>query len=575
MTPPLLRLALTIACIGCPVHARAELGADAAWTTYEAESMKTTGTVLGPKYDPYLVETEASGQKAVKLTEGGEFVEFTAASTANALVVRYSLPDAEDGGGTTTSVGLYLNGKLVRTLPLSSRYSWLYGNYPFSNRPAEGKPRNFYDELRVKDLAISRGDVIRLQKTSADASPCIVDFVDLENVPPPLAAPANALSVLEFGADGKGETDDTTALRQCVATAQQQGRIVWVPAGDYRLTGEILVPSAVTIQGAGMWYTTFVGNDTLYSQADRRVRFKLTGRNIHLADFAVRGKLNYRNDNEPNDGIVGAGCADSSVARLWIEHTKVGVWIYNGTQLLIEGCRFRNTIADGVNLCVGTSGCVIQNCSARGTGDDCFAFWPAASDQGFVGQGPRPGNNVIRRCTGQLTFLANGAAIYGGADNRIEDCLFTDISTGCGILLSTTFPTSDEALKIDNNFSGTTVVRNCCLLRCGGYDHSWMWRGSLQICLDRRSISGLTISQVEIRDSLSDGLTIVAPGNRKGEVTLSKVRLEKVSIPNFGLGTPSRHGMWIRQDAAGSLTLAGTKIDDIQNDSSAFTVIKE
>jgi hypothetical protein len=574
-TPLLLRLALIVACAACPNHARAEVGADMPWTTYEAEAMKSTGLVLGPKYDPYLVETEASGQKCVKLTAAGEFVEFSAAAKANALVIRYSLPDSKEGGGTSTSLDLFINGKKVGTLSLTSHYSWLYGNYPFSNQPHEGKPRNFYDELRIKDLHIAKDDVIRLQRAAADTAYCIVDLVDLEDVPAALTAPANALCVLDFGAGGKGGTDDTDALRQCVAAAQKQGRPVWVPTGDYKLTGDILVPSSVTIQGAGMWHTTFVGDDQLYGQSARRVRFKLTGRQIRLADFSIVGRLNYRNDNEPNDGVVGAGCADSSISRVWVEHTKVGIWIYNGTNLVIEGCRFRDLLADGVNLCVGTSGTVIQNCTARGTGDDCFAMWPAASDQGFVGQSPRPGNNVIRHCTGQLTFLANGGAIYGGADNRIEDCLFTDISTGCGILISTTFPTSDEQRKIDNNFSGTTIVRNCRLLRCGGYDHSWAWRGSLQICLDRRNISGLTISQVDIRDSFSDGLTIVAPGSPKGEGTLSNVRLEKVNIPNFGIGAPSRHGLWIRQDAAGGLTLVNSKITDIQNDSPGFTVLKE
>jgi hypothetical protein len=571
---PTIRLILRGALIGCCTclsYARTEVGADMPWTTYEAESMKSTGTVLGPKYDPYLVETESSGQKCVKLAVAGEFVEFIAASNANALVMRYNLPDSPAGGGTRSALDLLINGKLIKTLPLSSRYTWLYGNYPFSNQPDEHKPRNFYDELRVKDLNIAKGDVVRLQKTSADGSDCIVDLVDLENVAPALGAPANALSLLDFGAGGKGETDDTTALKACIAEAKKQGKIVWVPAGDYRLTGDIVLPSAVTIQGAGMWHTTFVGDDKLYPQSERRVRFKLTGSQIHLADFAIVGKLNYRNDNEPNDGIVGAGCADSSVSRVWLEHTKIGIWIYNGINLLIEGCRFRNLLADGVNLCVGTSGTIIQNCTARGTGDDCFAMWPAASDQGFVGQSP-PGNNVIRHCTGQLTFLANGGAIYGGANNRIEDCLFTDISTGCGILISTTFPTSDEQRKIDNNFSGTTVVRNCDLLRCGGYDHSWAWRGSFQICLDRRSISGLTISEVDIRDSLSDGLTIVAPGSQNGEGTLSNTRLEKINVSNFGIGTPSRHGLWIRQDAAGGLTLINSKIPDVQNDSPNFTL---
>ena len=84
----------------------------------------------------------------------------------------------------------------------------------------------------------------------------------------------------------------------------------------------------------------FVGDDLLYDQAARRVRFKLAGRDIHLADFSIVGRLNYRNDEEPNDGIVSAGCADSSVSNVWLEHTKVGIWIYIGVNLGIEGCRF-------------------------------------------------------------------------------------------------------------------------------------------------------------------------------------------------------------------------------------------
>jgi len=535
--------------------------------------MKTNGLVLGPRYDPNLVEVESSGQKCVKLVASGEFIEFSVTENANALVIRYSLPDAKEGGGTSAGLDLYVNGEKIRVLALTSKYSWLYGAYPFSNRPVEGKPRNFYDEFRIKGLNIVKNDVIRLQRAVGDASYCIVDLVDLENIPAPLAAPGNSLCILDFGADQFGERDATDALRSCVAEAQKQGRPVWVPAGDYKLTGEIFVPPSVTIQGAGMWYTNFIGDPVLYDQSARRVRFKLKGSQIHLADFSIIGRLNYRNDSEPNDGIVSAGCANSSVSNVWIEHTKVGIWIYNGVDLLIEGCRFRNTVADGVNLCVGTSGTVIQNCTARGTGDDCFAIWPAASDQGFVGQGPRSGNNVIRRCTGQLTFLANGAAIYGGANNRIEDCRFTDIGTGCGVLISTTFPTSDENREIDNNFSGTTIVENCELVRCGGYDHSWAWRGSLQICMDRRSISGLTVSHVTIRDSISSGMTIVAPGSPKGEGTLSDAKFEMVNIINSGIGGSPHHDLWIRMDALGSVAVRNSAIADIRNESDHFSLL--
>lgn len=572
--PLLLSIAFSFSLAAASIPAHAATGADIQWTTYEAEEMKTTGTVLGPKYAPFLVETESSHQKCVKLVAPGEYVEFAAQARANAMVIRYSLPDSPKGGGLNGTLRLICNGKLVKLIPINSHYAWLYGNYPFSNLPKESKPRNFYTEARVKDLAINKGDTIRLEKADDGAAYCIIDLVDLEDIAPPLAAPAKSLSVLDFGAAGSGEVDDTVAVRKCIAKAQEQNKTVWIPAGIYKVTGDLVLPSGVKIQGAGMWHTTFAGDPELYDQADKRVRFKLQGTNIHLADFAIDGKLNYRNDNEPNDGIVGADCGNANITRVWVEHTKVGAWFYNGTKLVLEGCRFRDTLADGVNFCVGTRESVAQNCTTRGTGDDCFAMWPAPSDQGFV-QNASPGSNVFQHCTGQLTFLANGGAIYGGADNRIEDCLFTDISTGCGILLSTTFPTSDDSLKIDNNFSGTTVVRNCELIRCGGYDHGWAWRGAFQLCMDRRSISGIQISNINIQDSISDGLTVVAPGSKKGQGTLSNVRLENVNVSSYGIGADSRHGLWVRNDASGGMTLVGSKIADVENSSANFMMLRE
>lgn len=568
MSPRLRFLALGL--FSLLLSVRAELGANMPWTTIEAEAMRGDGAVLGPEYGPHRLETESSGQQCVQLARAGGHVEFSATAEANSLVIRFHLPDAPAGGGLATTLRVLINGRAVRELPLSSRNMWLYGNYPFANDPAQGKPRNFYDEIRVKDLPVRRGDVVRLEKAADDGIACVLDLVDLELVPVPRNPPAGSLSVADFG--GRAGADVTAALQAAVAAVAPRGGVVWVPAGDYPLSGDIVVPSGVTIQGAGMWHTTFTGDATLYAQPDRRVRFKLTGRGVHLADFAILGQLNYRNDDEPNDGVVGAGCTDATVTRVWVEHTKAGVWVYNGTNLVIQGCRFRNLLADGVNFCVGTNNSVVQDCTARGTGDDCFAVWPAPFDQGHAELAEKPGNNVIRRSTGQLPFLANGASLYGGAGNRIEDCLFTDISTGCGILISSTFPTSDAARKVDNNFSGTTVVENCRLIRCGGYDHSWAWRGAFQICMDRRSIAGLRVSRVEVRDSLSDGFTVVGPGRAKGEGNLSGAVLEEVTVAGVGLGAPGRPGLWIREDAAGGIKLVRSHMSLVRNESPHFVV---
>jgi hypothetical protein len=553
--------------------ARATAGAHIPWTTYQAEEMKTTGTVLGPNYGPFLIEMESSNQKCVKLAAAGEHVEFTVRSPANAMVVRYSLPDSPDGTGISSTLDLYRNGRFLRQIPVTSKYSWLYGDYPFTNDPKAGKPRNFYDEVRLKGPKLAKGDVVRLQKIDDDAPYCIIDLVDLENIAPPLRRPVNSLSVSDFGANGKDQTDDTEALRNCVAEAAKQGKVAWIPAGEYKLTGDIVVPSNVKLQGAGMWHTTFVGDEELYVHPDRRLRFKLTGSNSHLSDFAVIGKLKYRNDSEQNDGIFGAHSKNGTVSRVWVEHTKIGMWFYVCSNLVIDGCRLRDTRADGINLCVDVRDSVVQNCTTRNTGDDCFAIWPTASDQNFSQEAPLPGNNVFRHCTGQSPYLAQGGAIYGGANNRIEDCLFTDIGSGCGILLSTTFPTSNEEMNIDNNFSGTTIVRNCDLIRCGGYDHGWTWRAAFQVCMHRNSISGLRISDVRIKDSISDGFAVMVPPDTQGQRTLSDARLENVNIPNYGIGTAGRHGLWISENAYGSLTIVNSRIVDAKNDSTNFIII--
>jgi len=550
----------------------ARIGADIPWTTYQAEEMKTTGVILGPVYAPFRVEMESSQQRCVKLA-AGQYVEFTVRAPANALVVRYSLPDSADGNGIASTLLFSRNGTPLRGIPVTSRYTWVYGDYPFTNNPAAGKPRKFYDEARVKGLMLAKGDVIRLEKPDDAAAYCIIDLVDLELVAPPLRHPPNAVSAVDFGADPAGHIDSTEAVRACLAAAANQGKIAFVPPGDYKLTGDIVLPSNVTLQGAGMWHTTFVGDEELYIHANRRLRFKLTGTNSHLADFALLGKLKYRNDDEQNDGIFGAHGENCIVSRLWVEHTKVGMWFYVCDNIVIKDCRLRNLLADGINLCVDVRNCVIQNCTARNTGDDCFAIWPAVSDQSFTEESPRPGNNVIRRCTGELPFLANGGAIYGGASNRIEDCLFTDITSGCGILISTTFPTSDG--KTDNNFSGTTAIRDCRLVRCGGYDHDWTWRAAFQICLDRYDIAGLRLNNIEIKDSFSDGFAVVTGPKGKAPHTLTDVRLENISISNYAIGAARRHGLWIEEKATGRMTLARSKIANIRNDSRTFQIFAE
>jgi hypothetical protein len=555
---------------------QASPGANVPWITYEAETMTNSGgTLIGPPAQmadinatvSNTVEMEASGGKAVKLTGTGQYVELTAQSNANAIVVRYCVPDSANGAGTDSTISLYTNGIFVRKLPVTSKYSWRYGNYTFSNTPGDGKPRNFFDEVRLNGLTINAGDTVRIQKNADDtATYCVVDLVDLENVAAALTAPANSLAITNssYGAVGDGVTDCTTALQNCINAATAQGKTVWMPPGAYVITGSINLPSSTTVQGAGMWYSTLLGSASVYnSNPANRITLNGGGNNIHLSDFAIMGKLNYRNDNEANDGLGGYYGTGSTISRVWVEHTKTGAWIVNSKGLVVDGCRFRNTIADGINICVGMQSTTITNCTARGTGDDCFAIWPAT----YTSQTYTPGFNVITHCTGVAPDLANGGAIYGGVSNRVEDCAFLDMPYGCGILIAGTFfGTAQSTL-----FSGTTVAQRCDLTRCGGYDPGWQWRAAVTLCPQNINIAGVNLNHLNITNSLSYAVEIVSPGSSSTVGVLSNATMNLVNISTYGVQVRPYHsaspyvngvyGVWARSDAFGSLNVGGLTVN--------------
>jgi hypothetical protein len=555
-------------------------GASVPWLTYYSSEMSTNGTRMGPGYQPFTVEAESAQRSCIKLSETGQYVEFRAWRRANALVLRYSLPDTATGGGFDSTISLYKNGVFVQKLAVTSKYSWLYGFYSWTNNPADGHPRNFYDEVRLPGFNVVPGDRITLQKDASDTSPYyIVSLVDLERVPPPGTMPTTGgwLSVKNppYNATGNGVTDDSAAIINCIKDAITQHESVWIPAGNYLVTHDItsIIPGDlglhdVTIQGAGMWYTNLVGDPNLYTDQTRRVRVIGGGSNVHLADFAIQGKLNYRSDPEENDGLFGGYGTGSTIQRVWVEHTKVGCWPSNSDGLVISDCRMRDLIADGYNLNVGMVNTLVYNCTARGTGDDSFAIWPTTPQitQSIPAtQVYSPGYNTIDHCTAELNFVASGGAIYGAPGNQITNCLFRDIPVGCGILISGLFGEGT------NYFSGTTTIANCDLIRTGGYDSNTPgWWAGLRLAMNSAGVTnaglpGLTVSNVNIEDSLAYAVAIEA------SQPLDNGILNNVHIGNFGLAQPGFHAIWANPQAVGSMTIENSTISEPpKNESTTF-----
>ncbi len=388
------------------------VGASLPYITYEAETAATNAQVLGISAAYQTdIQSEASGRQAVRLSNTGDYVEFTLTEAANALVLRYCMPDGNNGTGITADLTLYVNGQFTKDVSLTSKYAWIYGDYPYTNNPWEGKNHRFFDEARLTfDNILPAGTRIRLQKDWNDyANYYIVDFIECETIGNAISRPANSLSVTDYGAVANDGWDDYNAFAACIRDARDSGKIVWIPAGTFTLSQKIALEAAnVTIQGAGMWYTTLEGAGA---------SFHYSG-SCKFSDFSIMGVSTIRKDSEDLAAFEGVGNSNNVIIlNIWIEHTKVGVWSYNTTNLMVQGCRIRNTYADGINLCSGTHGATIQNNNFRNTGDDCIAIWPWMDDCT---------NNTIRNNTIQLPTLANGIAIYGGAENTVTNNLIYD-----------------------------------------------------------------------------------------------------------------------------------------------------
>ncbi|MEH2146562.1 glycosyl hydrolase family 28-related protein, partial [Nostoc sp.] len=319
----------------------------------QAENADHNGTVIDGRNNrtyPGLAN-EAIERRAVKLDTVGQYVEFTVPRDANSIIVRYAIPDSADGTGLTTLIGLYINGEKHPDLILTSKYSWIYGTYPFNNNPGDIRPHHFYDEVNRLTPQLSAGDKVRLQVEANTTAPwCTIDLIDFEQVAPAAAMPDGYLSLTtDFDADPSGAQDATAAFQNALDASSSQNRGLWIPPGEYKISTWLHVGDNVTFKGAGIWYSKIhfvaqTGNNAGLIGASTT---GAPAQNVNFSDFAIWGEVTGRIDNDQLNGIGGA-YSNSTFTNLWIEHTKCGMWLDGPLDhLTISNVRIRNQNADG------------------------------------------------------------------------------------------------------------------------------------------------------------------------------------------------------------------------------------
>lgn len=471
---------------GAQLQAR---GATTPYIAYEAEAAATNAHVLAPSRVFHEVAAEASGRQAVRLSDYGDYVEFTLTEAANAFVLRSSVPDTADGSGEIYNIGVYANGVKLSDHQVSSLFSWVYGSYPYGNNPSQGSPQRYFDGSRMMlNQTLPAGTVLRFEKdANAIAQHYDIDLIETELVSAPRAKPSGFLSITDFGAVANDEVDDLAAIRNAINDAKAQGTGVWIPSGRFVVSDRFNLED-VSVIGAGPWYSIIAG-------LNGKGGFYATGSNVTIAHLMVDGDVRYRDDAAFHAAVEGNFGTGSLLQNIWVEHTKVGLWGSAGTDgLLAVGLRIRNTFADGVNLHTDIKDTHITQSMIRNTGDDALAMWSSGSAvtrSAFI-------NNTV-----QVPLLGNGAGIYGGTDNAVLNNFFADTLTGsAGVAIGTRFNPTPLA--------GTTRVENTTLLRTGGYEPNWQSQlGAIWIYADSANITApIEVSNVDIIDSTHQAILV-------------------------------------------------------------------
>ena len=168
------------------------------------------------------------------------------------------------------------------------------------------------------DSIFPAGTRIRLQKDWNDyAGYYIIDFIECEVISNVISRPANSLSVTDYGAVANDGWDDYYAFASCIRDASNWGMSVWIPEGTFTLSQKIpLNTNNVSIQGAGMWYTTLEGAGA---------SFHYSG-SCKFSDFTMMGTSTIRKDSEDLAAFEGVESShDVVIQNIWIEHTQLAV----------------------------------------------------------------------------------------------------------------------------------------------------------------------------------------------------------------------------------------------------------
>ncbi|MBS4923448.1 MAG: YSIRK-type signal peptide-containing protein [Streptococcus salivarius] len=476
-------------------------GAKMPYTTHDAEKATVeNGATIRQSTDMESTAVEATNQTYVELPKKYAAVTFNVTEPANALNVRYTIPDGASG-----QLDVQVNGLSVGNLDLSSHSAWQYlkGDHEYDQAIDGSSARFRFDETRLllKDIQLKSGDKISLVKKNK-------------------------------GASANDDSDDTAALLAAVEEAKASGKSVYIPEGRFNFDKQVNIEADnLKISGAGVWHTQ------LHFTSDKRygggIVFGHNSNGIELSNLYMDSNLTSRyNEDAQYKAISGTLGKDSKIHDIWVQHFEVGMWIGDYDQtgnmkytdgLVVENARIRNNLADGINFAQGTKNSTVKNSNIRGNGDDGLAIWSSISDGTNAAAEE---NNKFLNNTIESGWRAAGIGIFGGKGHEISGNLIKDVFAGAGIRVNTVF----AGHNFDLNDSGIKIHDNT-ILRSGTTNDLYnLHRGAIDFQQVRGTIKNVAIYDNKLLNTLAE--PVITKNFEMGDSGNGEIRLSNNTIDN-------------------------------------------
>lgn len=509
-----------------------DYGAKMPYTSHEAENATVeNGATIQQSTDMESTAVEASNQTYVELPKKDAAVTFTVTEPANALNVRYMIPDGASG-----QLDVQVNGSSVGNIDLSSHSAWQYlkGDQEYDQAIDGSSARFRFDETRLllKDIQLKSGDKISLVKKKDDNVPYGIDFIELEQAPAPVAQGENSISIVDKGASANDDSDDTSALLAAIDEAKASGKSVYIPEGRFNFDKQVNIEADnLKISGAGVWHTQ------LHFTSDKRygggIVFGHNSNGIELSNLYMDSNLTSRyKEDAQYKAISGTLGKNSHIHDVWVQHFEVGMWIGDYDQtgnmkytdgLVVENARIRNNLADGINFAQGTKNSTVKNSNIRGNGDDGLAIWSSISDGTNAAAEE---NNKFLNNTIESGWRAAGIGIFGGKGHEISGNLIKDVFAGAGIRVNTVF----AGHNFDHNDTGIKIHDNT-ILRSGTTNDLYnLHRGAIDFQQFRGTIKNVDVYDNKLLNTLAD--PVITKNFEMGDRGNGEIRLSNNTIDN-------------------------------------------